>query len=67
MNRVFICDLEGFYVPPGYDSLLFVLALLSYVAVLLGNGLVVSIIVLDKSLHRPMFTILIILDCPFGF
>uniref|UniRef100_A0A3P8S2L6 Olfactory receptor n=1 Tax=Amphiprion percula TaxID=161767 RepID=A0A3P8S2L6_AMPPE len=47
--------LEGFFVPPGYDSLLFVLALLSYVAVLLGNGLVVSIIVLDKNLHRPMF------------
>uniref|UniRef100_A0A3B4ZA30 Olfactory receptor 2K2 n=1 Tax=Stegastes partitus TaxID=144197 RepID=A0A3B4ZA30_9TELE len=47
--------LEGFYVPPGYGLLLFVLALLSYVAVLLGNGLVVSIIVLDKSLHRPMF------------
>ncbi|XP_008294081.1 olfactory receptor 2K2 [Stegastes partitus] len=50
-----VFELEGFYVPPGYGLLLFVLALLSYVAVLLGNGLVVSIIVLDKSLHRPMF------------
>ncbi|XP_054873385.1 olfactory receptor 2K2-like isoform X1 [Amphiprion ocellaris] len=50
-----VFELEGFFVPPGYDSLLFVLALLSYVAVLLGNGLVVSIIVLDKNLHRPMF------------
>uniref|UniRef100_A0A672Y5R0 Olfactory receptor n=1 Tax=Sphaeramia orbicularis TaxID=375764 RepID=A0A672Y5R0_9TELE len=47
--------LEGFYVPPGYGSLLFFLALLDFVVVLLGNGTVMLIIIIDRSLHRPMF------------
>uniref|UniRef100_A0A673C988 G-protein coupled receptors family 1 profile domain-containing protein n=1 Tax=Sphaeramia orbicularis TaxID=375764 RepID=A0A673C988_9TELE len=47
--------LEGFYVPPGYGSLLFFLALLDFVVVLLGNGMVMLIIIIERSLHRPMF------------
>uniref|UniRef100_A0A673CJA7 G-protein coupled receptors family 1 profile domain-containing protein n=1 Tax=Sphaeramia orbicularis TaxID=375764 RepID=A0A673CJA7_9TELE len=50
--------LEGFYVPPGYGSLLFFLALLDFVVVLLGNGTVILIIIIDRSLHRPMFVMI---------
>ncbi|XP_030009384.1 olfactory receptor 2K2-like [Sphaeramia orbicularis] len=50
--------LEGFYVPPGYGSLLFFLALLDFVVALLGNGTVILIIIIDRSLHRPMFVMI---------
>lgn len=55
LKQPIVFELEGFYVPPGYSSLLFLLALINYLLVLLGNGVVVSIIVIDKNLHRPMF------------
>lgn len=47
--------LDGFYVPPGYGPFLFALALLNYLVTLLGNCVVMWVIVIDKSLHRPMF------------
>uniref|UniRef100_A0A3Q3FHE9 G-protein coupled receptors family 1 profile domain-containing protein n=1 Tax=Kryptolebias marmoratus TaxID=37003 RepID=A0A3Q3FHE9_KRYMA len=48
-------NLKGFHIPPGYGPFLFFLALSAYIVVLLGNGVVVCVIVLDKNLHRPMF------------
>ncbi|XP_044077144.1 olfactory receptor 2K2-like [Siniperca chuatsi] len=50
-----VFELEGFYVPSGYGSFLFILALFNFMVTLLGNGVVVSVIVIDKNLHRPMF------------
>uniref|UniRef100_A0A3Q0SPA4 G-protein coupled receptors family 1 profile domain-containing protein n=1 Tax=Amphilophus citrinellus TaxID=61819 RepID=A0A3Q0SPA4_AMPCI len=44
-----------FYVPPGFGPFLFFLALFAYLVVLLGNGVVAFVIVMDKNLHRPMF------------
>lgn len=55
LKQPIMFELEGFYVPPGYGLLLFFLTLINYLLVLLGNGVVVSIIVIDKNLHRPMF------------
>ncbi|XP_062288549.1 olfactory receptor 52D1-like [Scomber scombrus] len=55
LKQPIVFELEGFFVPPGYSSLLFFLALLNYIVVLLGNGVVLCVIVIDKSLHRPMF------------
>ncbi|XP_053188114.1 olfactory receptor 2K2-like [Scomber japonicus] len=55
LKQPIVFELEGFFVPPGYSPLLFFLALLNYIVVLLGNGVVFSVIVIDKSLHRPMF------------
>uniref|UniRef100_A0A8C6KW05 G-protein coupled receptors family 1 profile domain-containing protein n=1 Tax=Nothobranchius furzeri TaxID=105023 RepID=A0A8C6KW05_NOTFU len=48
-------ELEGFDVPSGYGPFLFLLALLVYMLVLLGNGVVLCAIVMDQNLHRPMF------------
>uniref|UniRef100_A0A8C6KZ19 G-protein coupled receptors family 1 profile domain-containing protein n=1 Tax=Nothobranchius furzeri TaxID=105023 RepID=A0A8C6KZ19_NOTFU len=39
----------------GYGPFLFLLALLVYMLVLLGNGVVLCAIVMDQNLHRPMF------------
>lgn len=50
-----VFELDGFYVPPGCGPLLFLLALLTYLLVLLGNAVVLCVIVRDKNLHRPMF------------
>uniref|UniRef100_A0A3Q0SPA8 G-protein coupled receptors family 1 profile domain-containing protein n=1 Tax=Amphilophus citrinellus TaxID=61819 RepID=A0A3Q0SPA8_AMPCI len=50
-----VFELEGFYVPPGFGPFLFFLALFAYLVVLLGNGVVAFVIVMDKNLHRPMF------------
>ncbi|KAM6907469.1 olfactory receptor 2K2-like [Xenentodon cancila] len=55
LKQPIVFELEGFDVPPGYGPLLFFLVLLTYVVVLLGNGAVVCVIVMDKNLHRPMF------------
>ncbi|XP_029030282.2 olfactory receptor 2K2-like, partial [Betta splendens] len=55
LKQPIVFELEGFFVPPGCGSLLFVLALLNYLLVLLANGAVLCVIVLDKNLHRPMF------------
>lgn len=55
LKQPIVFELEGFHVPPGYGSFFFILALFNYVVTLLGNGVVVGVIVIDKSLHRPMF------------
>ncbi len=55
LKQPIVFELEGFHVPPGYGSFLFTLALFNYVVILLGNGVVVGVIVIDKNLHRPMF------------
>ncbi|GLD67868.1 olfactory receptor 2K2-like protein, partial [Lates japonicus] len=55
LKQPIVFELEGFHIPPGYGSFLFFLALLNYIVVLLGNGVVVCVIVIDKNLHRPMF------------
>lgn len=55
LKQLTVFELEGFHIPPGYGSLLFVLALLDCMVTLLGNGAVACVIVVDKSLHRPMF------------
>ncbi|XP_034463324.1 olfactory receptor 2K2-like [Hippoglossus hippoglossus] len=58
LRQPIVFELEGFHVPPGYGSFLFFLALFHYMVVLLGNGVVMCIIVIDKNLHRPMFVLL---------
>lgn len=55
LKQLTVFELEGFHVPPGYGSLLTILALLDCMVTLLGNGVVTCVIVIDKSLHRPMF------------
>lgn len=55
LKQPIVFELEGFHVPPGYGSFLFILALLNYMVTLLGNGVVACIIVIDKNLHKPMF------------
>ncbi|KAM7373899.1 hypothetical protein PAMP_006589 [Pampus punctatissimus] len=57
LKQPIVFELEGFYVPPGYSSLLFFLALFNYMVVLLGNGVVLFVIVIDRNLHRPMFVL----------
>ncbi|XP_076607116.1 olfactory receptor 2K2-like [Chaetodon auriga] len=55
LKQPIVFELESFHVPPGYGSLLFILALLNYMVTLLGNGMVASVIIIDKNLHRPMY------------
>uniref|UniRef100_A0AAZ1X0Z4 G-protein coupled receptors family 1 profile domain-containing protein n=1 Tax=Oreochromis aureus TaxID=47969 RepID=A0AAZ1X0Z4_OREAU len=55
LKQPIVFELEGFYIPPGFGPLLFFLALFTYMVVLLGNGVIVYVIVMDKNLHRPMF------------
>ncbi|XP_037619514.1 olfactory receptor 2K2-like [Sebastes umbrosus] len=55
LKQPIVFELEGFYVPRGYGAFLFFLALFHYMVVLLANGVVLCVIVMDKSLHRPMF------------
>ncbi|XP_047463640.1 olfactory receptor 2K2-like [Mugil cephalus] len=55
LRQPIVFELEGFYIPPGQGPFLFFLALFTYVVVLLGNGIVLLVIIMDKSLHRPMF------------
>ncbi|XP_023258542.1 olfactory receptor 2K2-like [Seriola lalandi dorsalis] len=58
LKQPIVFELEGFHVPPGYSSFLFVLALFNYMVVLMGNGVVVCVIIIDKNLHRPMFVMI---------
>uniref|UniRef100_M3ZX69 Olfactory receptor 2D3-like n=1 Tax=Xiphophorus maculatus TaxID=8083 RepID=M3ZX69_XIPMA len=51
-------DKFGFDVPPGHGPLFFFLALFAYMVVLLGNGVVICVIMTDRSLHRPMFVMI---------
>lgn len=57
LKQPIVFELEGFQVPPGYGSWLFVITLVTYLVTLLGNGVVAGTIIIDKSLHRPMFVI----------
>ncbi|KAJ3589466.1 hypothetical protein NHX12_010311 [Muraenolepis orangiensis] len=54
LKQPIVFELEGFIVPQGQGPVLFFLALLNYMVVLLANGIVVGIIVKDRTLHRPM-------------
>ncbi|XP_054902537.1 olfactory receptor 2K2-like [Poeciliopsis prolifica] len=58
LKQPIVFELEGFDVQPGNGPFLFLLALLAYIAVLLGNGVVICVIMTDKNLHRPMFVML---------
>ncbi|XP_043997113.1 olfactory receptor 51E2-like isoform X3 [Gambusia affinis] len=58
LRQPIVFELEGFDVPPGHGPLLFFLALFAYMVVLLGNGVVICVIVTDRSLHRPMFVMI---------
>ncbi|XP_068436704.1 olfactory receptor 10G6-like [Clinocottus analis] len=55
LKQPIVFQLEGFYVPPGYGAFFFFLALVYFIVMLLANGVVLCVIVLDKNLHRPMF------------
>ncbi|XP_058483797.1 olfactory receptor 6N1-like [Solea solea] len=55
LSQPIVFKLEGFHIPPGYGPFLFFLALFNYLVVLFGNGVVMCVIIIDKSLHRPMF------------
>ncbi|KAM9332731.1 olfactory receptor 2K2-like [Pholidichthys leucotaenia] len=55
LKQPIVFELEGFDVAQGYSPFFFFLALLAYTVVLLGNGVVVCVIITNKSLHRPMF------------
>ncbi|KAM8836935.1 olfactory receptor 2K2-like [Spinachia spinachia] len=55
LKQPIVFHLEGFYVPPGYGVFFFFLALLCYVVIMLANGVVLCVIVVDKNLHRPMY------------
>ncbi|KAL6094703.1 uncharacterized protein ACO6RY_16059 [Pungitius sinensis] len=55
LKQPIVFHLEGFYVPPGYGAFLFFLALLCYIVIMLANGVVLCVIVMDKNLHRPMY------------
>ena len=58
LKQPIVFELVGFYVPPGSGPLFFCLALFAYLWTLLTNGVVASIIIIDKSLHRPMFVMI---------
>ncbi|XP_014904020.1 olfactory receptor 52E4-like [Poecilia latipinna] len=58
LRQPIVFELEGFDVSPGQGPLLFFLALFVYMVVLLGNGVVICVIMTDRSLHRPMFVMI---------
>uniref|UniRef100_A0A3Q2PI60 G-protein coupled receptors family 1 profile domain-containing protein n=1 Tax=Fundulus heteroclitus TaxID=8078 RepID=A0A3Q2PI60_FUNHE len=58
LKQPIVFELVGFDVPPGQGPLLFFLALCAYMVVLLGNGVVICVIVMDRNLHRPMFVMI---------
>uniref|UniRef100_H2MDB2 G-protein coupled receptors family 1 profile domain-containing protein n=1 Tax=Oryzias latipes TaxID=8090 RepID=H2MDB2_ORYLA len=58
LQQPIVFEIEGFDILPGSGPFFFLLALLFYMLVLLGNGVVVCVIVLDKKLHRPMFVMI---------
>lgn len=49
LKQPIVFELEGFYMPPGYNPFLFFLALFNYMVVLMGNGIVAIVIVIDKA------------------
>lgn len=55
LKQPIVFELEGFDIPPGLGPSFFALALLAYAVMVLGNGVVVWVIIVERSLHRPMF------------
>lgn len=55
LKQPVVLELVGFYVPPGSGPLFFLMALFTYLLTLLANGVVAAVVILDRSLHRPMF------------
>uniref|UniRef100_A0A4W5LJQ8 G-protein coupled receptors family 1 profile domain-containing protein n=1 Tax=Hucho hucho TaxID=62062 RepID=A0A4W5LJQ8_9TELE len=55
LRQPIVFELEGFEVPRSHGYPLFALVLATYVLVLLGNGVVMSVIAVDKTLHKPMY------------
>ncbi|XP_038137482.1 olfactory receptor-like protein OLF3 isoform X2 [Cyprinodon tularosa] len=58
LKQPIVFELEGINVQPGTGTFLFLLALLAYIVVLLGNGVVICVIMTDRNLHRPMFVMI---------
>uniref|UniRef100_A0A8C7Z399 G-protein coupled receptors family 1 profile domain-containing protein n=1 Tax=Oryzias sinensis TaxID=183150 RepID=A0A8C7Z399_9TELE len=58
LQQPIVFEIEGFDILPGSGPFFFLLALLVYMLVMLGNGVVACVIVLDKKLHRPMFVMI---------
>ncbi|KAK5601184.1 hypothetical protein CRENBAI_002982 [Crenichthys baileyi] len=58
LKQPIVFELEGFDVQPGNGPFMFLLALLAYIVVLLGNGVVICVIMIDKNLYRPMFVMI---------
>lgn len=58
LKQPIVFELESFEVPKDLGPVLFCLALLNYMVVLLGNGLVMGIIMADRALHRPMHVLI---------
>lgn len=55
---VMLLTLSGLDFPLKYRSVVFVLTLLWYCLILIGNITIVSVIVVDKNLHEPMYIFL---------
>ncbi|CAB1352579.1 unnamed protein product [Coregonus sp. 'balchen'] len=53
LRQPIVFELEGFELPRSHA--LFALVLATYLLILLGNGVVMSVIAVDKTLHRPMY------------
>ncbi|XP_066228240.1 olfactory receptor 2A12-like [Saccopteryx leptura] len=63
-NQTWVSEfiLLGFSRDPTSNRILFIVFLLLYLSSVLGNGLIVSLICLDKRLHTPMYFFLCILS-----
>ncbi|XP_047235987.1 olfactory receptor 13-like [Girardinichthys multiradiatus] len=58
LKQPIVFELVGFDFPPEHGPFLFFLALFAYTVMLLGNGVVICVIMMDRSLHRPMFVMI---------
>ncbi|KAK5601185.1 hypothetical protein CRENBAI_002983 [Crenichthys baileyi] len=58
LKQPIVFELVGFDFPPEHGPFLFFLALFALTVVLLGNGVVICVIMMDRSLHRPMFVMI---------
>ena len=57
-NNVTELFITGLFQDPGVQKVCFVLFLPVYLATVLGNGLIVAMVSISKSLHSPMYTFL---------
>ncbi|XP_036393627.1 olfactory receptor 52K2-like [Megalops cyprinoides] len=55
LEQPIVFKLEGFIVSKETAHLLFVLSLFGYLAMLTGNGIVAIVILIEKTLHKPMY------------